>query len=91
MQVLKELILVTPVKFNSSTILGLKCGILLGDCWTHVKEIPNTKLLVSLYHYSNDAVNMAVFDISKKDQIKEIYSLGEVSGGRIIIVLSFIV
>ena len=28
---------------------------------------------------------MAVFDISKKDQIKEIYSLGEVSGGRIII------
>ena len=33
---------------------------------------------------------MAVFDISKKDQIKEIYSLEEVSGGRIIFVpLSF--
>ena len=28
---------------------------------------------------------MAVFDISKKDQIKELYSLGEVSGERIII------
>ena len=28
---------------------------------------------------------MSVFDITKKDQIKEIYSLGEVSGRRIII------
>ena len=30
---------------------------------------------------------MAVFDISKKDQIKEIYSLEEVSGSRIIFFL----
>ena len=49
-----------------------------------MKEIPNTKLLVSLHHNCHKLANMAVFDISKKDQIKEIYSLGEVSGGSII-------
>ena len=48
-----------------------------------MKEIPNTKLLVSLNY--DDSANMAVFDISKKDQIKEIFSLGEVSRGCIII------
>ena len=52
-----------------------------------MKEIPNTKLLVSLHHDENNSANMAVFDIPKKDQIKEIYSLGGVSGGRIIIFL----
>ena len=56
----------------------------LGNIWTHVKEIPNTKLLVSLSQYKNKAANMAVFDISKKDHIKEIYSLDEVSEGCII-------
>ena len=58
-----------------------------------MKEIPNTKLLVSLHHNhdeSEDSANMAVFDISKKDQIKEIYSLGEVSGGCIIIFLLYL-
>ena len=50
-----------------------------------MKEIPNTKLLVSLHHNCNKSANMSVFDISKKDQIKEIYSLDEVSGGSIII------
>ena len=49
----------------------------------HVKEIPNTKLLVSLSHNYNTSANIAVFDISKKDQIKEIYSLGEVTGSII--------
>ena len=48
-----------------------------------MKEIPNTKLLVSLYHNGSWSVKMAVFDISKKYQIKEIYSLEEVSGGII--------
>ena len=49
-----------------------------------MKEIPNTKLLVSLHYNHDRSANMSVFDISKKDQIKEIYSLGEVSGGTII-------
>ena len=52
-----------------------------------MKEISNTKLLVSLHHNYEKSVNMTIFDISKKNQIKEIYSLGEVSGGRIIILL----
>ena len=59
-----------------------------------MKEIPNTKLLVSLHHNhgeSEDSANMAVYDISKKDQIKEIYSLGEVSGGCIINFFTFVV
>ena len=50
-----------------------------------MKEIPNTKLLISLNHSHLESANMAVVDLSKKDRIKEIYSLGEVSGGRIII------
>ena len=52
-----------------------------------MKEIPNTKLLVSLHLNPRESANMSVFDISKKSQIKEIYSLGEVSGERIIIFL----
>ena len=54
-----------------------------------MKEIPNTKLLVSLHHNYGKLANMAIFDISKKDYIKEIYSLGEVSGGRIINIFTF--
>mgnify|MGYP006950868759 CR=1 FL=1 len=50
-----------------------------------MKEIPNTKLLVSLHYNYEKSANMAIFDISKKDYIKEIYSLGEVTGGGIII------
>ena len=63
--------------------------ILLGDSWTRVKEIPNTELVVSLHHNYDESANMSVFDISKKDQIKEIYSLGEVTGGIIIFLPSF--
>ena len=50
-----------------------------------MKEIPNTNLLVSLNHNYHQSANIAVFDISKKNKIKEIYSLGEVTGGRTII------
>ena len=52
-----------------------------------MKEIPNTKLLVSLHHNPAKSANIAVFDISKNDQIREIYSLGEVSGCIIIFYL----
>ena len=55
-----------------------------------MKEIPNAKLLVSLHHtddVTDHSANMAVFDISKKDQIKEIYSYSVVSERRIIILL----
>ena len=50
-----------------------------------MKEIPNIKLLVSLHQNYGGSANISVFDISKKDQIKEIYSLGVVSGACIII------
>ena len=52
-----------------------------------MKEISNTKLLVSLRHNDNRLANMSVFEISKKDQIRETYSLGEISGGNILIFL----
>ena len=55
-----------------------------------MKEIPNTKLLVSLNHNYGKSANMAVFDISKNNQIKEIYDLSEVSGECIISLPSFL-
>ena len=70
--------------------LRLICCNILGDSRTLLKEIPNTKLLVSLHQNYYASANMVVFDISKKDQIKETYSLGEVSGGRIIIFLLYL-
>ena len=50
--------------------------------FTHVKEIPNTRLLVSLNHKYNQSANMAIFDISKK-VAKRIYSFEETSGSKI--------
>ena len=94
MQALTELKLAKAVKFSFSNYLEGEIAVILlggGWSWTHVKEIPNTKLLVSLYHYNyHESANMSVFDNSKKNQIKEIYSLGEVSGGSINYFCTFI-
>ena len=69
------------VEFRSSYYFKTgKTIIFLDYSWTHVKEIANTKLLVSLYHNRTESANMAVFDLSKQGQVNEIYSLGEVSG-----------
>ena len=48
--------------------------ILLESSWTHVREVPNTKLLVSLHHRDDETANMAVYDISRQDKINEVYS-----------------
>ena len=48
--------------------------------WTHLKEIPNTKLLVSLFHWGTSA-NFEVFDISQQEQPKKIYAFEGVKGG----------
>mgnify|MGYP000889969115 FL=1 len=56
---------------------------IIGWSHTHVKEIPNTKLLVSLHHNLEKAAGLEIFDISKKDQINKIYSF-EVFGGNFI-------
>lgn len=50
---------------------------------THVKEISNTKLLVSLNHYYANFASMEIFDVSKRDRPEKIYSFEEVSGGNI--------
>ncbi len=49
---------------------------------THVKEISNSSLLVSLHYNYLKSANMEIFDISKKGEAKKIYSLGEVSGSN---------
>ena len=54
-----------------------------GGGWPHVKEIPNTSLLVSLHHNRQTSANMEVLDISKNEEAKKIYSLGEVFGGNL--------
>ena len=51
----------------------------LGD-WTLVRDIPDTKLLVSLNHYSQKSATMEIFDISSQS-VKKIYSFDEVVGG----------
>ena len=51
--------------------------------WTHLKEISNTKLLVSIHSDWANAANMEIFDISKKGQANKIYPFEEVSGGKI--------
>ena len=50
----------------------------------HVKEISNTKLLVSLHHNETMGANLGVFEISKKDRINKIYTFEEVKGGSFI-------
>ena len=48
--------------------------------WTHVKEIPNTELLVSAQHRRDTAANMEIFDVSRRGQANKIYSFEEVKG-----------
>lgn len=57
--------------------------------WTHVKEIPNTKLLMSFNHNYIQSANMEVFDVSKKGQPQKIYSLDTVCGGKRAMIYSY--
>ena len=50
--------------------------------WTHVKEIPNTKLLISLQHSYQKCAKFKMFDISKKGVAKTVYTFEEVLGGK---------
>lgn len=47
-----------------------------------MKEIPNTRLLVSLHHSWNTSANMMIFDISHKGQVRKVYSFEEVQGSE---------
>ena len=50
-----------------------------------MKEFANTGLLVSLHHDWNSSANLEVFDVSRKGQVKKIYSFEEVSDSSIIV------
>ena len=59
--------------------------------WTHVKEIGNTGLLVSVHHCYNTSANLEVFDVSQKGQAQKIYSFEEVSGSKTSINISLVI
>ena len=50
---------------------------------TFVKEIPNTKLLVSLNLLERTSTNMAIFDISRESKPCRIYCFEEVCGSNL--------
>ena len=58
-----------------------------GDCEQepHVKEITNTGLLVSLSHAVEASANMQIFDISKKEKARKVFSFEEIEGGMLMI------
>ena len=58
----------------------------MGSGWPHLKEIPETRLLVSLHCSYYQSANMEVFDISNKGKIKTIYSFEEAIGSNIIFI-----
>ena len=49
---------------------------------THVKEIPGTRLLVSLYHSFWNCAKIELFDLSCREKVKKIYSFEQVIGGN---------
>ena len=49
------------------------------DSTTYVKEISNTKLLVSLQH-DYFSFHMGIFDLSKKGKARKIYTFEETKG-----------
>ena len=51
------------------------------NCWTYVKELPNTRYLVSLNHAYSSGANMEIFDLSNGNRVKKIFSFEEVLGG----------
>lgn len=50
--------------------------------WSYLKEIPNTKLLISLHNSAKEAAKLEVFDVSQRDQQKKIYSFEETTEGK---------
>ena len=60
-------------------------SVTLHEGWTHVKEVTNTELFVSVHHTYDTFAHLQVFDVSSTGRAKKIYSATRVSGGRIII------
>lgn len=50
--------------------------------WTHLKEISNSTLLVSLHHCRLKSANLEIFDTSQKGKVRKVYSNEETIGGN---------
>ena len=46
-----------------------------------MKEIPNTKLLITLQHANYKDAKLAIYDVSEKDKIRVVYSFEETYTG----------
>jgi len=51
--------------------------------WTHVKEISNTGYLVSLSQNPHLSAAMRIFDVSKKDSVRTVYSFEKIRGCKL--------
>ena len=47
-----------------------------------MKEIPNTRIIVSVNHCRHASANLEVFEVSLKGQARKIYSFEEVAGSN---------
>lgn len=59
-----------------------------GSSRTHLKELANTSLLVSLHHSCYQSANLEVFDISQKGSPRKVYAFEEVLGSILLILFS---
>ena len=80
MQVLKEYSFVTKVLINFELLNHPYVTYEDEYSWTHVREIPDSKLLVSLHHACLDSANITVFNLTKKGRAEMIYSFNEAFG-----------
>ena len=75
-----------PTSRNSqlgSSIIHFLNLITLGNSWTHVKEIPNTRLVCSLSHDRCRSAKLSIFDISRRNA-NMVLSTEEIRGGNLI-------
>lgn len=49
---------------------------------SHLQDLPNTGLLVSLNQCVETSANLEIIDISKPGRTNKVYSFEEVSGGK---------
>lgn len=66
-------------KITQNFNLLIEYSFCLGKSWhsTMVKEIPNTSLLVSLFHDGYEAAAMQIFDVSRRDKARLVFSSKE--------------
>ena len=70
-------------QFNGAQIRNRNAMFGEGHSWPIVKEIPSTRLLVSLHHYYLQGVSMEIFDLSTSLKAKQIYKFEEMTGSKL--------